>query len=105
MWDGISQTTLIAWVVAAITVGSGLGFLRRSKIRTTLIAVWTAFPVILVWGAAAISSFDKGSIEFAMSLGFVAVFTLMLLPPWAVLTLLPYNLVRRLREPQDWKAS
>jgi len=43
---------------------------------------------------------DKGSLDLPMSFGFNAVFTMLLLPPWALLTLLPFNLVRRYREIQ-----
>jgi len=43
---------------------------------------------------------DKGSLDLPMSFGFTAVFTMLLLPPWALLTLLPFNLVRRYREIQ-----
>ena len=44
------------------------------------------------------TSFDTGTLDLPMALGFIFVFGSMLLPPWAVLTLLPFNLVRRWRE-------
>lgn len=98
MWDGIDTSTIASWGAVAIAVGGSLGFLRRSKSRTILIALWTALPFIIVCAASVATSFDMRSIDWPMAIGFTAVFTMFLLPPWALLTLLPFNLVRRWRK-------
>jgi hypothetical protein len=103
MWDGLSTTMLIALAVVAVVVGAGLGLLPRSRWRFTLIGIWSAAPVILVLWATGMTAVDMRSIDLPMSLSFAAVFTLILLPPWALLTLLPFNLVRRYREIQRWQ--
>ena len=100
MWDGLTVTTLASWAVGAILVGSGLGFLPPSRWRFVLISILTAAPVLLVMWAVVMTAVDKGSLDLPMSFGFTAVFTMLLLPPWALLTLLPFNLVRRYREIQ-----
>ena len=100
MWDEISATTLAAWATGAIIVGSGLGLLPRSRWRLVLIGILAPAPVLLVIWAVVMTAVDKGSLDLPMSFGFTAVFTMLLLPPWALLTLLPFNLVRRYREIQ-----
>lgn len=100
MWDEISATTLAACATGAIILGSGLGFLPRSRWRLVLIGILAAAPVLLVIWAMIMTAVDKGSLDLPMSFGFNAVFTMLLLPPWALLTLLPFNLVRRYREIQ-----
>lgn len=103
MWDGLSTTTLVAWAAGAIAIGAGLGFLPRSRWRLSLIGIWSAAPVLLIAWATGMTALDMGSVDLTGSLGFAAVFTLLLLPPWALLTLLPFNLVRRYREIQRWQ--
>ena len=103
MWDDTSLQTLGAWALAGVAVAVGLGFLRRSKVRTALITIWAGLPVIIVCWAIVATAFDTGGADWAGSFGFAAVFIMFLLPPWALLTLFPYNLVSRMREPQRWK--
>jgi xanthine/uracil permease len=98
MWDDISATTLIGLAVAAVLVAILLAYLRQSRTRTILIVVWTALPFLVALGANIATVVDTQSFDSPGFFGFTAVFTLLLLPPWAMLTLLPFNLVRRWRE-------
>lgn len=100
MWDKISATTLAAWAIGAIIVGSGLGFLPRSRWRLVLISVLAAAPELPVIWVVVMTAVDKGSLDWSTSFGFTVVFTMLLWLPWALLTLLPFNLVRRYREIQ-----
>ena len=103
MFDEISLSTIAIWSGATAIVGAAIGLLRRSVIRYALIISWTALPLIWILLAVSMTALDTGDAQWAMSFGFVVVFTLMLLPPWALLTLLPFNLVRRCRDVQRWE--
>jgi hypothetical protein len=98
MWDGLDLSTIICLATAAVAVGGGLGLLRQSKARTVMIAAWAALPAILVAWAISMAAVDAGQIDLPASVGFAAVFTMLLQPPWALLTLFPFNIVRRVRE-------
>ena len=98
MWDGIDATTLIGVALVAIAVATFLAFLRRSRTRSILIVIWTALPFLVALASNIATVFDSHSFDGTAFFGFTAVFTLLLLPPWALLTLLPFNLVRRWRE-------
>lgn len=91
-------STLVGLAAVAVAVGFGLAFLKRSKARTILIVVWTALPCVLALAASVATAFQGHGFDAAAFFGFTAVFSLLVLPPWALLTLLPFNLVRRLRE-------
>ena len=99
MWDEMYVSTLVGLAAVAVAVGFGLGFLKKSKARTVLIVVWTAPPCLLAFGASVATAFDTHSFDATAFFGFNAVFSLFVVPPWALLTLLPFNLVRRSR---DW---
>ncbi|HEY6916641.1 MAG TPA: hypothetical protein VI381_03275 [Allosphingosinicella sp.] len=103
MWDNIGLETILGCAIAAVIVGGGLGALRRSKTRTTLVTLWTALPVLLVCCVTVITSSDISGLDWRVSLGFADVFILVFFLPWALLTLLPFNLVRRFREIQQWE--
>ncbi|MDQ1159466.1 putative membrane protein YfhO [Sphingomonas sp. SORGH_AS 950] len=98
MWDELPISTLVGLAAAAVTVGIGLGFLTKSKARTTLVVVWTALPFLLSLAANVFTVLDTRVFDAATFFGFTAVFGLLLTPPWALLILLPFNLVRRWRE-------
>ncbi|MFD1612829.1 hypothetical protein ACFSCW_13565 [Sphingomonas tabacisoli] len=98
MWDGISLQTLAVWAVVATTVASCLGLLPRGRTRVALVTLWVGLPVMIVCWACVVSSFDGEGFDWVGFFGPLAVFTLFLLPPWALLTLLPFNLVRRFRD-------
>ena len=98
MWDDVSATTLISLAVVAVTVAICLAYVRRSRTRTILIIAWTMLPFLVALGATTATVFGTHSFDGTSFFGFTAVFTLLLLPPWALLTLLPFNLVRRWRE-------
>lgn len=97
MWDEIAVSTLVGLAAVAIAVAAGLAFLKKSKARTTLIFSWTSLPCLLVIAASVATVLDHG-FDATAFFGFTAMFSLFLLPPWALLTLLPFNLVRRWRE-------
>lgn len=96
MWDEMDVSTLVGLV--AVAVGIGIAFLKRSKARTILIVAWTALPCVLALAANVATAIDTHSFDAMAFFGFTAVFGLLLLPLWALLTLLPFNLVRRWRE-------
>lgn len=98
MWDEMPVLTLVSLAAAAVVVGIGLGFLTRSKALTILVVVWTALPFLLSLAANVAAAFDTNSFDATAFFGFTAVFSLLLLPPWALLTPLPFSLVRRWRE-------
>lgn len=98
MWDGIYATRLIALAIVAVAVAAVLALLRRSRTRTILIVIWTALPFLVALAANVATIFGSQSFDGIAVFGFTVVFTLLLLPPWALLTLLPFNLVRRWRE-------
>ncbi len=91
-------STLVSLAAVAVAVGIGLGFMARSKTRTILVVVWTGLPALLSLAVNVATAFDINGFDAAAFFGFTVVFSLMLLPPWALLTLLPFNLVRRWRE-------
>lgn len=92
MFDELYLSSL-AWVsVVAAVVASALGFLPAGRLRLCLITAWTLMPLWLITASVAMD----WSVSRAWMFGLILV--LLALPPWAVLTLLPFNLVRRVRE-------
>jgi hypothetical protein len=91
MFDELHLSDLIPWGVAAVVVACALGLLRRSSLRTWLICGWTLLPLLVV---STLFLFDP-SVE---GLSFLGLLLAGMLIPWAVLTVLSYNLVRRVRE-------
>lgn len=98
MWDELPVSTLVGLAAVSVAVGIGLGFLARSKTRTALVVVWTALPFLLALLANVAAAIDTNSFDATAFFGFTAVFSFVLMPPWALLTLLPFNLVKRWRE-------
>lgn len=98
MWDEIDASTLVNLAAVAFAVVFRLAFLKGPKARIILIVVWTALPCVLVFAVGVATAFARHSFDAAAFFGFTAVFSLAVLPPWAFLTLLPYNLVMHLRE-------
>jgi hypothetical protein len=93
VFDELVLTDLIPWAVAAVTVAAALGSLRRSRLRMLLIWIWSLLPLLLVASVPVVSrSFDGWP--------FLILLLIALLLPWATLTILSYNLVRRFREIQ-----
>ena len=88
MFDELYPSTLAYWGIAATLVGAALGLLPASRLRFGLVMVWALVPVWLV----AITVVISGAWIFGLVLMAIA------LPPWALLTLLPFNFVRRVRE-------
>lgn len=92
MFDDLTRSSLIYWGLAAVVVGTALGFLPRGRFRLGLIISWALLPVWLMMVVIV-----GGGADFA-TLTFGTVFLLFTLPTWGVLALLPFNLVRRVRE-------
>jgi hypothetical protein len=94
MFDDLIAQDVWRLALAAAVGGAAIGLLPRSHIRSLLIWAWAMVPLAVV--TAALSFTEAG--QLGSSLSFVGLFLLVSLLPWAGLALLPYNLVRRLRE-------
>lgn len=92
MFGELYLSTLAFWGIAAALVGAALGLLPASRLRFGLITIWTLVPVWLVTATVAMDWNVSGAWMFGL------VLILLALPPWALLTLLPFNLVRVARD-------
>lgn len=92
MFDELYPSTLAFWGIAAALVGAALAVLPAGRVRFGLVAFWTLVPVWLVTATVAMDWSASGAWLFGL------VLILLALPPWAVLALLPFSVVRRLRE-------
>jgi hypothetical protein len=89
----IAQEVWRLALVAAVG-GTAIGLLPRSCVRSVLIWTWAMAPLA---AAVATLSFTEAG-QLGSSLSFVGLFLLASMLPWAGLALLPYNLMRRVRE-------
>lgn len=97
MFDELYPSTLAIWGIAATSVGSALGFMPAGRLRFSLIVAWALLPLCLMIVVAIASGLSFGAFTFGI------VSLLLTLPMWAILTLLPFNIVRRVRELQAHK--
>ena len=91
MFDELVLSDLIPWGFAAVIVSGGAGFLRASRLRSLLIWTWSLLPLLLIGFIFLVNRSTDGWPFLMLLLAF-------LLLPWATLTTLSYNLVRRSRE-------
>ncbi|RYE97527.1 MAG: hypothetical protein EOO77_38900 [Oxalobacteraceae bacterium] len=86
------------WHLALLTVvgGAAIGLLPRPRVRSVLFLIWALTPLTVAVGALGVT--EAG--QLGSSLSFVGFLVLASLLPWAGLSLLPYHLVRRLRQRQ-----
>lgn len=91
MFDELYLSTLIHWAIAAALVGAALGFLPAGRLRLCLIAGWSLAPVWLLAALATLGQFSIGTLSFSF------VFLMLVMPVWGLLTLLPFFIVRRVR--------
>lgn len=98
MWDDISASALMGLATIGVSVSCGLAFMNRSMTRAILLVAWTVAPFMLALAASAIGAIQKPVFDATAFFGFLAVFSLVTLPPWALLTLLPFHSVRRWHE-------
>lgn len=92
MFDEVSLTTLALWGAAAAFVGCALAFLPQGRIRFSLITAWTLMPLWLML----LVIVGLGPSKWVVAVGIA--YVIIALPVWGVLSLLPFNLVRRTRE-------
>jgi hypothetical protein len=92
MFDDLCPSTLAYLAFAGAAVGAGLGFLAAGRLRSGLITAWALVPVWLMTVAAIAGGFSFGTLTFGL---FFLLFTL---PIFGVVKLLPFHLVRRVRE-------
>jgi len=92
--DVVARLEIAHHHVAVVRVGIGL--LPRSRVRSVLIWIWALTPLTVAVGALGVT--EAG--QLGSSLSFVGFLVLASLLPWAGLSLLPYHLVRRLRQRQ-----
>lgn len=99
MW-GIDSSLLLICAIAGAVIASGLAFLGKSRTRTLLISLLAALPVFFglsiflsMWRETGVFDF------FDLVLTLILIFQISV--PWTILTLLPFNILRRLREIHD----
>lgn len=94
MFDELLVQQIYRLGLAAALIGAAIGLLPRSRFRMALIWSWALMPLVLA--AVAVGFAEAG--QLASSTSFMGMFLLATLLPWAGLSLVPYNLVRRWRE-------
>jgi hypothetical protein len=99
MLDELYPSSVAWWGVAAALVGFALGFLPTGRLRLYLITAWALVPLWLMTSIVAVD----WSVSRAWLFGLVLV--LLSLPPWAVLSLVPFSLVRWVRGRYGRKAD
>ncbi|WP_426263960.1 hypothetical protein [Sphingomonas sp. PWP1-2] len=96
MFDELIAQEVWHLALLAVVGGAAIGLLPRSRVRSILIWIWALTPLTVAVGALGVT--EAG--QLGSSLSFVGIFVLASLLPWAGLSLLPYHLVRRLRQRQ-----
>jgi hypothetical protein len=102
MWvdDHLSMTIIAG---AGAMVGGGLGLLKRSRFRMFAIAFWASFPIVVPFVVAV----SNMLLTLKYGIPFVGVWiigaAMIVGPLWALLTIVPFLLVRWFREPVSWK--
>lgn len=105
MWDELDATILADLLIAGVAVAAAIGALRPGRLRLALILAWVAVPIFLIIAVLAVFISKFGVTDAKNSLIFSILLLMATLPPWAITTLLAYNLVRRFREIRTGKSK
>ena len=90
--------SVLLWAVAVgAAIAAAIGLLPPSKARFWLIGFWSLLPGVLFLAATTFSFLGNPGGGF-YGLKLLLTFCAIVLPPWLVVTLLPFNLVRRVRD-------
>lgn len=99
MWDELELSSLWWLPVAAVVVGGAFGFLGKSRRHTTAITLWFLAPALFVGVVGlAVATLNAGRATLWEHVAFPLLLSLVTVPPWALLSLLSFFLVRHFQQ-------
>jgi hypothetical protein len=97
MFESLWPDDLLWAALVGAVIAAALGLLPRSKVRFWLIGLWSALPAALALLFLSFS-YPSNPGDALYTLGVLLAFSAIALPPWLIITRLPFNIVRRVRE-------